>query len=386
MFAEPGSDATYDTSFYTTTSGTFSSDSTQFYTGTRSIKCTVGGSGAVALIGTGNNVLADAGRRISVYMRFETLPSVGPGVFLAIDQAAGAADILVLAITSTGQLQLQELNAASIVHTINGPTILSAGVWYQIGISYTITDATHYTANVTINGKSEISRVNNAGGVTMNISSSQLLLAAFQFDNNKSVWFDNVFVDNGATLDYPGDIRVTAKRPTTNGTSAGFTTQIGGGGSGYGSGHTPQVNERPLSQTNGWSMVGAGASVIEEYNVESSTTGDVDLTRQTLVDLVAWLLASSLANETGSLIYGVSSTPINLTSTPLLFTTAVSVFPAVYPAGTGTDIGIQTTTALTTVSLYECGILVIYTPPPHDNKITPLNHLRPRVFRPGLAR
>ena len=57
----------------------------------------------------------------------------------------------------------------------------------------------------------------------------------------------------------PGAILVTAKRPFTNGTTEdGFTTQIGASGSGYGSGHTPQVNERPLSQTNGWSVIGAG--------------------------------------------------------------------------------------------------------------------------------
>ncbi|WP_323162301.1 hypothetical protein, partial [Pseudomonas fluorescens] len=80
-------------------------------------------------------------------------------------------------------------------------------------------------------------------------------------------------VDDSSALTDPGNIWVAAKRPNANGTTNGFTTQIGSGGSGYGSGHSPQVNERALSTTNGWSMVGAGAAVTEEYNIESKSTG-----------------------------------------------------------------------------------------------------------------
>lgn len=360
QFAEPGSDATFDITFWTTSSGTFVSDTAQFFTGTRSWKLTVGSAGAVALLGTGNNVLADAGRRISIYMRFETLPATGPGVFLAIDQAGGANDIFVLAITSTGKLQLQELNGATIVNTTNGATTLVAGVWYQFVISYTITDSTHYTANVYINGALEIARVNNAGGVTINVASSQLLIAAFQFDNNKSVWIDNIYVDDGATLDYPGKRLITAKRPFANGTTVGFTTQVGAGGSGYGGGHTPQVNERPLSQTNGWSKAVTGVAITEEYNVEGRAVGDANLVGATIIDSRAWILAKSLASETGSMVYFGSSVPIALTSTPTLFITSVGL--ATYPAGTGSDIGIISATTSTTVTLYECGIIVVYEP------------------------
>lgn len=390
MFLESGSDSTFDTSFFTTTSGTFSSDSTPlgFPGGPRSIKCTVGSAGAVALVGTGNNVLADAGRRISVWVRFEALPAVGPGIFIAIDQASGADDILVLALTSTGKLQLQEVHSGSVVNTTNGLTTLTVGTVYQIGISYTITDSTHYTAKVTLNGVLEISRINNAGGVTMNVGSSQLLFAAASFDNNKSVWFKHIYVDDGATLDYPGNVLVTAKRPFANGTTNGFTTQIGSSGSGYGTGHAPQVNERPLSQTNGWAMIGAGASVPEEYNVESISVGDVNLMGATIIDWVAWVFAKALASETGSLIYGGNTVAIALTSTPTLFTVARGA--ASYPPGAGADVGIMTTTALTTVSLYECGIMVAYIPPPVPRVTTALRNVaighRPYPFRPGVAR
>ncbi len=73
-------------------------------------------------------------------------------------------------------------------------------------------------------------------------------------------YFDDIYVDNGSDLSDPGNVHVTAKRPGSNGLSNGFATQIGSGGSGFGSGHAPQVNERPLSNTNGWSSVGGLAT------------------------------------------------------------------------------------------------------------------------------
>ena len=168
------------------------------------------------------------------------------------------------------------------------------------------------------------------------------------------------YVDNSSSLTDTGNIWVTAKRPVSNGTTNGFTTQIGSGGSSYGSGHSPQVNERPLSTTNGWSMVGAGSAVTEEYNIEAKNVGDIDLSKATIVDWLGWVSASSLAGETGNIILGGSSVAQAITSTATLYTAIKG--SATYPAGTGTDIGFQTTTALTTVSLYECGVVVAYIP------------------------
>src|SRR6185436_9856514 len=122
------------------------------------------------------------------------------------------------------------------------------------------------------------------------------------------------YVDSSASLTDTGNIWVTAKRPNANGTTNGFTTQIGSGGSGYGTGHSPQVNERVLSTTNGWSMVGAGSAVTEEYNIESAAAGDIDISSANYVDVMGWVYASSLVNETASIIVNGVSSNISLTS------------------------------------------------------------------------
>jgi hypothetical protein len=109
-------------------------------------------------------------------------------------------------------------------------------------------------------------------------------------------------------------------------------------------------------------MVGAGSAVTEEYNVENVSTGDIDLTGATLFDWMGWVFAKSLASETASIVVGGTSSNIALTSTATAFMAAKG--SATYPAGTGTDIGLVTSTTVTTVSLYECGVQIAYTPAP----------------------
>ncbi len=165
--------------------------------------------------------------------------------------------------------------------------------------------------------------------------------------------------DSSSASDIATDVWVTAKRPNANGSANNFSTQIGAGGSGYGSGHSPQVNERALSTTNGWSMVGAGSAVTEEYSVEAAATGDIDISAATLIDYTGWVYASSLAGETASIIVGGTSSSIALSGSNLAFLAVKG--STSYPGG-GTDIGIITDTSLTTVSLYECGLMFAYTP------------------------
>jgi hypothetical protein len=181
---------------------------------------------------------------------------------------------------------------------------------------------------------------------------------------NQDVWIDDVFVDDGSDHADPGttnvnSLRVTNKRPFANGTTNGFTTQIGSGGSGYGSGHAPQVNEQPLSVTNGWAMIGAGSAVTEEYTIEGGTVGDFSLAGYRIVDYMGWVYAKSLASETAQIKVGGSASNISLTSTNTLFTKPSG--SQVYPSG-GTDIGVVTATDLTTVSLYEAGVLLALEP------------------------
>ena len=171
--------------------------------------------------------------------------------------------------------------------------------------------------------------------------------------------YSDHYIDNSNALTDPGNIWVTAKRPNANGTTNDFVTQIGIAGSGYGTGHSPQVNERALSTTNGWSIV-AVAATTEEYNIESAGTGDIDITGATIVDYVGWVYTSALISETGSIIVNNATSNISITSTNTMFTAVAG--STTYPAGTGTDIGEITSATATTVSLYECGIMIAYIP------------------------
>ncbi len=171
-----------------------------------------------------------------------------------------------------------------------------------------------------------------------------------------------MYVDSGSNLKDPGNIWVTAKRPNANGTANNFSTQVGSGGSGYGTGHSPQVNERPLSTTNGWSVVGAGSAVTEEYNVENTAAGDIDISNPniSIIDVAGWVNASSLVGETTNIILNGSSLSQAITSTNTTYTKFAG--SPIYPLGAGADIGIQTDTSLTTVTLNELGVMVAYIP------------------------
>ena len=296
-------------------------------------------------------VFAQAGSRISFYLRVDTRPSA-TNTIMVVSLTAFGSTVVRIRLTSTGVLQLWE-NSVQIGS--NGST-LSTATWYRLCLAYTITSTTVNQFRLFKNGVSDIS-VSNA--TITNIAAADLVIGNASGSTVTVMYTSDHYVDSSTALTDTGDVWVTAKRPFANGTTNGFTTQIGSGGSGYGSGHAPQVNERPLSTTNGWSMVGAGSAVTEEYSIENAATGDFNLTGATIVDFRGWIDAKSLAGETASLILAGSTSNVSLTSTITFFTKIAG--STTYPAG-GTDIGLITTTALTTVSLYEAGIVVGFIP------------------------
>ena len=132
---------------------------------------------------------------------------------------------------------------------------------------------------------------------------------------------DDLYVDSGTTLDDPGDIRVAAKRPVANGAVNQFTTQIGSGGSGYGSGHAPQVNERPLNTANGWS-ISTTTKATEDYNVEGRAAGDVDLSGATIVDYMGWINATEASTSNSPVTHII----VNGTATAKTLTTSYAMY------------------------------------------------------------
>lgn len=356
-FLEPGGDANFagttgSNGFWSSSGGVSPQIATDFVHG-KHIKSNKYGAGTVDAAQTPNNTLAQAGSRWSVYLYFNALPTTSTADILGMYTAAGLQSAT-LRMTTGGVLQLW--NQASAQIGTNGAT-LTTGKWYRISLAYTITSTSVNRFELFVNGVSSIS-VTNA--TLTNVAVSNFILGNINVNAGLDFRSSDHYIDNSSSLTDTGDIWVTAKRPNANGTTNGFTTQIGAGGSGYGTGHSPQVNERPLSTTNGWSMVGAGSAVTEEYNIESKKTGDIDIFNSTIIDYVGWVSVSSLASETINIIVNGSNFSQAISSTITLYTKVAG--SATYPAGTGADIGIQTDTTLTTVSLYECGVIVAYIP------------------------
>lgn len=344
-FLESGSDATQDLSFWTSTSGTVASATDQSYTGGRSIKGSTGNPAVPAIVISKGGILSDAGSRISFRVRYSAW-TAGVDVFRVYD-SSNAQVFTIVRDTATGVLKSG---------TILGSTALSANTWYRISVAYTITNTSTFRIKVYLNGVLEIDRTTTA---LPRVNSDRFaIVTGSGLGTNQNGWFDDFYVDDVSDYSDTGDIRVTAKRPYSNGTTNDFSTQIGSGNSGYGSGHADEVNEQPLSTTNGWSMVGAGSAVTEEYNVEEGNLGDVNTANVFVIGCMGWLYASSAVSETGQIIVNGETSNIALTSTNTLFLAPST--PGLRPQHAGEDIGIITDTTLTTVSLYEAGILIAY--------------------------
>lgn len=351
-FMESGAQATQGLEFWGNTSGTVAYSTTQKEHGSGSIKYTTGAAGQVAYTETPAGVAADAGTRTSFWFRMTDLPTTSGAVVVVL--TSGGTSCFRISMTSAGVLQLF---AAAQLGT-NGAT-LSVDTWYRITLAYTVVNTTTNEIRVYVNGALSISVTNGTIAATAT-NKFRYGWTSGTPGNVKVRYLQGFYVDNLSTLADTGTIRVTFKRPLSNGTLNNYTTQIGIGGSGYGTGHAPQVNENPLSTTNGWSMIAIGSAVTEQYTIEGASVGDVDITGQYIVDYAGWVYTKALNAETGQLVLNGVSNPISITTSNALFT-AFSGSTS-YPIG-GADIGEICSTTITTVSLYECGILFAYSPP-----------------------
>lgn len=370
-FLEPGGDADFAVNISTANGfwGAFANGTiaTDFVHGThvKSIRCAPGGFNRLF---TPPGVAADAGTRVSFYLYLVALPSADAMILQASNAGSGTV-IFKLMLTSVGVLKIIDPN--TLIQKGTNGTTLSTGTWYRISVAYTFTSTTVNRVEQFVNGISSIS-ITNASWTAIGTDN-------FGFGNNDGnstldVRNSDFYVDNSSSLTDPGDIWVTAKRPFSNGTTNGFTTQVGAGGSGYGTGHAPQVNERPLSTTNGWSMVGAGSAITEEYTIEGASVGDMDISGKTLVDWAAWVSSGATVGELASIITGGARSTYQCGTVTRLVTAYKG--STTYPAG-GTDVGVLTTTALSTLSLFEAGVLIAFLGPPNSASVTstPISNL-----------
>lgn len=363
-FLDPGGDATFNVGattaggFWSGTAGTAPVVATDFVHGThvKSIKYAK----ATSTHFTTTGILADAGRRISFYIYLNALPNASAAILIAFKSDI-TTNVVDLFLTSGGVLQLWDGASAQI--GTNGAT-LSTGQWYRISLAYTITSTSVNRFELFVNGVSSIS--------ITNATLTNTVTSVFGFGNASGntildLRASDIYVDDSSALTDPGDIWVTAKRPNASGTLNEWTTQIGSGGSGYGTGHSPQVNERALSNTNGWSFQNAALKT-EQYSIEGRSVGDIDISGATIIDYLGWVDAKVGVNSTGNIIVGGMASNIAVTTTETVYTKIAG--STTYPAG-NTDIGMDTNTVNQLFSLYECGIVVAYIPGTNIGKIGP---------------
>lgn len=363
-FIESGSAATQDMSFYqlnqSAGTGSVTSSTQAVLASLRSIAVATGasnGSGGVY----SPNVLADAGSRITFGFRFSGSPSPSGGAgstFLTIDNFGTSSISFCFGLTGAGKIVL--MNGTGTQLAI-GTTVLTQNNDYRISLAYVVTSASVNTITLYINGVSEIA--------VTNVTVSTTGTSAYGFDvgdtgwtagSNLTCFYAHIFVDNGTSGDV-GNILVTAKRPFANGTTNGFSTS--GAGSGYGTGHAPFVNYRPLqTATANVNVTVVASAITEEFNIEGIAVGDVNITGATIKDFTGWLYCKSTLSETDSIRLVGNNSNIAVTSTATLFTKIAG--STTYPPGTGTDIGMVTNTTAATATLYDAGIIVAYTPGP----------------------
>jgi hypothetical protein len=373
-FLEPGTDATGDLSFYSSTSGTVASATDQAYTGSRSIKCSLGAPATAARVER-LGVLADAGRRISFRMRCDTIPAAGTTAFCHLTTSGGTLSAS-MSMRTDGTIEFQPDGATA----VTGSTVVAANTWPRFAVAYTVTSATVFRFDFYVNGFLQGSAT--VGTMTTIATDMIQLRANAGFGDNANVWFDDLYIDDGADYTDPGAgfdnseaCRVYAVPAVANNVNT-FDTGVGA---------TPanrwtNVNEVPLSETNGWQQA-ATADTQENYTL--ATRNAMGLTPKTILGRAAWIWAKGAAGGAGTpkIMDNGVETAIVLTSAGKLFT--VLTTNNSYPSNAA-GIGMRATNNADNTFLYECGTLVAASGTAYP-AVFPQPR-RPFPYRPSSAR
>jgi murein DD-endopeptidase MepM/ murein hydrolase activator NlpD len=355
-FMESGSDATKDLSFYQSATG----DSFNTGTGAFTSDCTMSETGPCSVelnAGTGTTGLATpvsslpVSGRISVYTNFATLPGSLLS-YLNFYTAGNGFESAVVQLDAAHQLECED----GLTH---GNTVLAVNTWYRISVGYT-TVGTTLNYKIYISGNLEVTCPSS----TMGAGSPPSFLILGANVAGQTIHFDDLYVDSGQDMSDTGDVHVTAKLPFANGGSNAFNTVIGSG-SGYGSGHAPFVNVRPVGAGNGYKAT--ANSEIEEYTLEGLAQGDVNISSNSgVLGQEAWINLTSSGTCTGgsaAIINNGVNTNITLPTSESTLTNIVSVANNTYPTS-NQAVGMESCTAGTaqTISLYGTGMLIAYIP------------------------
>jgi hypothetical protein len=279
-FMESGTDATGGFEFFAGTSGTVASDTVNFVTGSRSIKCTSGAAGAVSRVSTIDSLIFLGGGgtgkgRVSFSVRIGSYPTSGT---LRIFQAAIVSfnnSAVNLSITTAGVLQL--FDSAGTQIGSNGAT-LATGTWYRI--TFTVTNDSLPKLSVFVDAALSIGPTTVTGTVGQDTCFFGWLTASV--GNSLIVNIDNIYIDDSSAGTDIGNVQVAALAPVATNTN-NFDTTIGSGANRW-----DFVDEVPLSTTNG--LQHAATSDVQE-NFGLPTQSAAGLTGATLIARQAWVWA-----------------------------------------------------------------------------------------------
>jgi murein DD-endopeptidase MepM/ murein hydrolase activator NlpD len=367
-FIDSGGDASQGTSDILTSSGGFYNnqsnnptiDCTTSETGQCSYKFSPGGtSQEVAL--QKNAVLQDSGTRISMYIKYSSLPTSGKDAVVATFNS-GSTFITDLAnINSTGNLCIGASASPC------GSDVLSTSTWYHLTVSYTCTSTSVNQVKIYLNDTLEISATNQTW--MTNCGTAALIFGSNDSGtNNENVILnvDDIYIDKGTDLSDPGPIHVTDKLPisdaseswtTTVGTPTNDTPCIGGTGI-----LCEYVNEQPLD-TNDYIDTATNAKT-QTFGIQNAVSGDENISNATYIADQAWAYMDSSATcATGNatIINNGISTNLTLPTVNTMETNTATL--SAYPSTT-TAIGLSScTTGAPTIKLYEAGIQIAYTLP-----------------------
>ncbi len=299
---------------------------------------------------TTSNYIYNIGARVSFYIYISTLPSATSEI--AEISSSASATTAYLQLTSAGVLQLW----GSAQMGSNGST-LSTGTWYRISIAYNIKTTTVNEFRVFVDGVQDITSSNQA---ILNAIPRRFIIGNIDGNANLNFRFSDLYIDDSFSLTDMGDVWVTSKRPISNGSSNTFITQLGSGGSGIGTGHTPQINERPISSVNGWSVSSGVGLATELYNVQDSSSGDINISNNPILGYAGWLYGAGSAtpgDQDHKLIVNGKYVQIGTLSYHYQAFTGNT-----YPSNTNNDIGIQIGSFSTpsVAAVLEAGIIVAY--------------------------
>jgi hypothetical protein len=301
-------------------------------------------------------VLADAGRRISVRMRFDHTPDPAAGTGIIRIMTSTSGNIAEVRLDSAGHLRLYAGSTGGTLQQTGSTTLSMNGTtWYRIAFCYTITSSSVNEFRVYLDGTQELT-ASDVASQTTGTSHLRVGYTGTTAGANKVMYSQDHYVDNDTGLTDPGNVRVTGKMPASiSGTTNAWATV------GSGTNRWDRVDERPASTANRYTQT-ANTQVIEQFLVEADSVGDDDLTGATVLGKTGWAHYAVAA--------GAGSTLISMYLQGGLFTLTTTAASGVYQthfkvatsAHASADlIGLRSSGTTADSNFAEAGILIAYT-------------------------